>query len=903
MRLLPRLRSSWRGLVRRSGFEAEMDEEFRHHIEMRAEELMRRGLAPAEAARQARIEFGHIDSHKEDARASRGLRLFDEIGFSWLDVKLGVRMLAKHPGLSLVSVIGMAVAIAIGAGTFSAIHAITDTTLPLPAGDRLVSIENDTDTPGHPNRQALFDFSLWRKELRSVRDVSAFRTETRNLIVPGRTPEVVAVALMSPSGFRAAGVAPLLGRTLVTDDDRASAPPVLVIGYEEWQRRFDGDRGVVGRTVRLGGTVYTIVGVMPRGFSFPVNHHFWVPLRLDPAAYPPGEGPEIQLFGRLVDGATLEQAQAEITTIGAHLAAAYPEAHARLHPRVVSYTLPYVDADDPAQLLALHALQLFIGLVLVVVAVNVAMLIYARTVTRAGEIAVRTALGASRRRIVLQLFAEAFVLSSAAAVIGIAIAAFGLEMTQQLLERSNAAGGMAPFWLDFRLTPTAAAYAAGLAVVAGAIVGVAPALKATGRRVQAGLQQLSLRGSRMELGRMWTAMIVAQVAVAVAIMPFVLFVAGQAVLRGVSEPSYPAERMLRATLSLEAPRASPSPEAAAAEEKARQVRFGRDAAELIRRIEAEPSVAAVTFASDFPGSGAEDRVEVESAAGGAGVVVTDHVDAKLFDTFGVRVLAGRAFTEADARESANTVIVDRSFAEQYLGGESGIGRRIRLLHRDERGELSPGEWLEIVGLVPNFTFKSDIGPADAHLYRATKAEAQPGRMTLVVRTHGAPPPSLAVRLRELAAAVDPTLQVQRPQTVADAEQDARHFLLYLGLAMATVALSVLLLSVAGIYAMMSFTVARRRREIGIRAALGASSHRVLTGIFARAGAQVGAGIGVGLALAVLVGRVMGGGPLTREGLALLAGVAALMTVIGLLAAFGPARQALRIQPTEALKAE
>src|SRR5690606_28479453 len=140
----------------------------------------------------------------------------------------------------------------------------------------------------------------------------------------------------------------------------------------------------------------------------------------------------------------------------------------------------------------------------------------------------------------------------------------------------------------------------------------------------------------------------------------------------------------------------------------------------------------------------------------------------------------------------------RSFAEQYLGGESGIGRRIRLLHRDERGELRPGEWLEIVGLVPNFTFKSDIGPADAHLYRATKAEAQPGRMMLVVRTHGAPPPSLAVRLRELAAAVDPTLQVQRPQTVAIAEQGARYFLLCLGLAMATVALSVLLLSVAGI---------------------------------------------------------------------------------------------------------
>lgn len=903
MRWLTRLRSLWHGLVHRREVEAEMDEEFHHHLALRTQDLMRHGLAPAEAARQARIEFGPIASHKTDARSARGLRVFDQIGFSWLDVKLGVRMLAKYPGLSLVSVIGMAVAIAIGAGAFGAIHAMTDASLPLPRSDRIVSIQNNTETPGNPNRHALHDVSVWREALSSVRDVSAFRTEARNLIIPGRTPDVISLARMSPSGFHAAGVAPLLGRSLIAEDDRTGAAPVLVIGYAEWQRRFGGNPGVLGRTVRLGGTVHTIVGVMPPGFAFPVNHHFWVPLGLDAGAFPPGEGPAVQVFGRLTDGATLEQAQAELAMIGMRLASTYPETHARLRPRVLAYADPYVGVDDPSMRYALHALQLFISLILVVVAVNVAMLTYARTVTRAGEIAVRTALGATRRRIVLQLFVEAFVLSCAAAVIGIAIAAFGLAATQQMLEHSRSAGGMAPFWLDFRLSPAAAIYVVGLAVVAAVIVGVVPALKATGKHVQAGLQRLALHGSRMELGRTWTSMIVAQIAVAVAIMPFVLFVAGQAVLRGVSEPTYPADRMLSATLSMEAPRTLPSPQTGSARDNAREARFGKQAAELLRRIEADPAVAAVTFASDFPGNGDKHRIEVESAAGAAGNVVTDRIAPNLLDTFGVSVLAGRGFTEADARKSSNTVIVDRAFAEQYLDGDSGVGQRIRLLHRNERGEVKPGEWLEIVGQVPTFTFKADIGPTDAHVYRATTTDAQSGRMALVVLTRGAPPVSLATRLRELAAAIDPTLEVQRLQTVAAAEQNARRYLLYLGLAMVTVAFSVLLLSVAGIYAMLSFTVARRRREIGIRIALGAKPFGLLTGIFARVGAQVGAGIGIGLALTVLIGRAMGSGPLTRDGVALLAGVAALMTAISLLAALGPARRSLAVQPAETLRDE
>lgn len=895
--MLARLRSLWRGARERTRVEQEMVEEFRHHLALRTEDLVRGGLSPAAAERQARLEFGHVETHRESARAARGLDFIDRLGFSWLDAKLGMRMVAKYPWLSGVSVLGMAVAIAIGTGAFAVISTLMDPSLPLPGDERIVSLQNNTENPGNPERRALHDFFVWREELRTLRDVSAVLTESRNLIVPGRAPEAVSVARMSPAGFRVAGVRPLLGRTLSEEDDLPGAEPVVVVAYEEWRERFEGRPAILGSTVRLGSRVHTVVGVMPQGFRFPVNHRFWIPLQRRRHEYAPGSGPAVHMFARLADGVRLEQAQAEIVTVGRRLAATYPQTHARLRPRVLPYTHPYTDVDDPFMVVLLHALRVFISLLLVLVAVNVAMLIYARTVARAGEIVVRTALGASRRRIVTQMFVEALVLSASAAAVGVAIAWFGLDRTQLLLERST--GGELPFWLRFRLTPGAALYGVGLAILAGILAGVLPALRATGRNVQAGLQQISSRGSRLALGRTWTAMIVAQVAVAVAIMPFVLQVASESVARGAGRPSYPADRMLQFDLAAEedATRGTPLTEA---ERALLAARFGQNAAEVVRRIETEPEVRAVTYASDFPGRGSWDRIEVEGRAG-RGFVVTDHVAPNLFSIFEVPVLQGRAFTAADARSGAAVAIVDRTFVERYLGGAPALGRRVREVSLDQAVEPQPEEWLEIVGVVPNFTFQYDFDPANAHVYRPASLEALGGAATLIARTHTPLPATLSARLREHAAAVEPTLLLHRIETVAAADRTGRQALLHLGLGTAAVAVSVLLLSAAGIYAMMSFTVARRRREIGIRSALGADPRRVIGGIFGRALAQLGSGIAGGLVLAALLGTALEAEMLRGRDFLLLGVVACLMTLIGLLAALGPARRSLAIQPTEAFR--
>jgi putative ABC transport system permease protein len=895
--LYARARSFWAGLRRPDQLEAEMDEEMRFHIEMEAERLAReRGLAPEEALRRAAVAFGGVEKRKEQGRDVRGLSA--AMGMS-LDFRLGVRMARRYPGLSLVSVVGMSAAIAVGAGGFGFVGALMDATLPLDEGERVVALQSsDVRNPGSPERQSLGDFLLWREELVSVRDLAAFVSDDANLAVPGGGTAAVGVARMTASGFRVARVAPVLGRPLLDADERPGAAPVVVVAHEEWRRRFGGDPGIVGRPVRIDTVVHTVVGVMPEGFRFPVNHRFWVPLRLDPAAYGPGGGPAILVFGRLADGATLERARAELSAAGARRAAADPASHGHLRPLVVPYTHAFIGIDSPAQAWLLRAAQLALGLLLVVVSVNVAILVYARTATRTGEIVVRTALGASRRRVVAQLFAEALVLSLASAVIGLAVAGLGLEAIQEFLLQGNAE--QLPFWVELGLSPALVAYATGLAVLAAVIMGVGPGLKATGRSVQAGLQQLSSGGSRMQLGRTWTALVVAQVAVAVALLPYSLFVAGQSVRRGIAEAAYPAGEILRASLSMEREGAPAGREAGAA-------RFRAGAAELVRRLEAEPAVSGVAFADRFPGSENVGRIEVEGA-GTRSWAWSSRVDVDLFAVLDVPVVAGRGFVESDAARGPGAVVVDRVFAERLLGGGNVLGRRVRQLAPaadGAPGEVEAGPWLEVVGVVPEFTvppaFEDGASPK---LYRPLSLADAPGAVQLAVRVRrGTEPAALAGRLREIAGSVDPALRLDELRTASDVERERRQLLLYIALGVVAVTGSVVLLSAAGIYAMTSFVVARRRREIGIRAALGALPHRLLAGIFGRAGAQLASGMAAGLVLAVGVDQALGGGLTTPRGMVLLSVVAALSTAVGLLAALGPARRALAVQPAETLRDE
>jgi predicted permease len=791
----------------------------------------------------------------------------------WLDVKLGLRMLIKYPGLALAGVAGIALVVAIASGAYSVIYTgFLVSSLPLDEGDRIVSIEIWDTVAGRPEPRSLYDYHVWRERLKSVREISAFRVLAPNLIVPGVPTESVVVASMSASGFRVSRVAPMMGRYFDEEDEREGAASVIVISESVWRDRFAADSAILGRTIQLGPTTYSVIGVMPKGYAFPVNHHFWIPLR---AGAPPSEplaGLPLMVFGRLAPGTRLESAQAEVAAIGQRTAAAFPKIYAQLRPQVLPYAHPFVGLHGSQDVFGLVAMQGFVVSLLVLVCLNVAILVYTRTAMRQAEIGLRTALGASRGRIVTQLFIEAFVLSLVAALAGVLIAALSLRRIASGIQ------GMAfelPFWMSFQLSPQAGLYALVLSVVAAAIIGVLPALQATRRGLQAGLRVAGSSGLR--LGKTWTVLIVAQVCFAVALLPPAVSSAWEDTRAGFAGLGFAAEEFLSAQLGTDG------------------TKFADRQSELLRRLEADPAVADVTFALANPGDEPNSRIEAQGAAETeVHDVRFNRVDVDFFRIFEVPILAGRRLESADIA-SGGAVVVNYSFAQKIFGGNA-LGRRIRY--------LDGGDWHEIVGIVGDFPAGVSPGMRDTplKLYHAAAAgEVQPA--ALAIRMRGGVPLTFAPRLREIALAVDTNLYVRNIRGLDEAMRTEQWQVRLTAAVFAAITLSVLMLSSAGVYSLMSFTVSQRRKEIGIRMALGADWRRILASIFSRVLLQLGAGAALGAVLVFWFERGSRGVIMRGHAPVVLPAVALAMIVVGVLAALGPARRSLRIEPTEALREE
>src|SRR5688500_2054882 len=425
-RFLRRLAAPFRS----SQAEHDLAREIRAHLQLLEDRFIAQGMSPDEARYAAQRAFGGVEQAKEHQRDARSFRWIDN---SRSDFKLGARMLAKYPGLSVVGGIGLSAAIAMSVAFFAFFHAYIYAPLPIEQGERVVAVENWNVEINNEEQRSIHDLVAWRSELGTIEQLSAFRTIGRNLIIPGGANEPVQIAEITPSAFALARVPPLHGRYLVEEDERPGAPPVVVIGNDVWQSRFAGDPSIVGREVRLGNTVHTLVGVMPAGFAFPVNHSYWVPLRLDLSAFGRRQGPAVFIFGRLAPGISITDAQAEVTAIGDRAAAQFPDTHAQLEPRVMPYAHPIMDIQGITTW-QFATMQATMSVLLVVVAVNLGVLVYARTATRQGEIAVRTALGATRSRIVGQLFIESLVLSAVAAGVGLVLTRFGLKTGHRLME-------------------------------------------------------------------------------------------------------------------------------------------------------------------------------------------------------------------------------------------------------------------------------------------------------------------------------------------------------------------------------------------------------------------------------------------------------------------------------------
>jgi putative ABC transport system permease protein len=812
----------------------------------------------------------------------------------------------------------MAVAIAIGSSSFALVRTLTAKWLPEDDAHRIVRLENVDVEDGSPAwKTTLYDLSLWRRGLGGVEELGAYRAWSRNVVFPDGRIDRGLVVEMAASAFRAVRAAPFMGRMLEDADERPDAPPVAVISYAAWRNRFQSDARVIGRSVSLGGTPHTVVGVMREGFEFPYGEQIWTPLTLRPEDYPAGDAPDLQVVARMAPASTVEGVQAELDALGAALAASQPETHATIRARV----LPFASRHSPQELWVIWGMQAMTALIVLIIGINVAILVYARTANRIGEIAIRTALGGSRARVVVQLFSEALVLSSLAAAAGLAAGQYALSALHRYL--TFFVGDEVPYWYTFRLDAPTVAYVAGLTVVAAVIVGVLPALKATGRRVQATLQRVTSSGSGLLLGRSWTALIVTQVAIAVWVLPFALSNLDGLVTRRGEAVELRTSDFVTATLELE--RKSLGTTAAESTEDFR-ARYRDLHAEVVRRVQADPTVAQVVRTNGPPVSASLGVVAVEgpvpplSFDDGRPVgmftaeavlkstilprprnsVAAARVDAVFFDAFGVPILAGRAFGAADVSSEPSTAIVNRRFAEEIFHGTDPLGRRIQVQSLYCLDACDEAPWLEIVGIVPDFPSDYGASAPVATVYQPLgDEELYP--FTLNVRGASTSPEAFANRLREIALSVDPMLSFRSIARLDEAIENNGSGLRLLSLILTLLPLSALLLSAAGIAALMAFTVDQRRREIGIRIALGADGRHVLSSVLSRAALQIGAGVFVGLAIVTF--RMWDDNWLNVRGAQLLASVVAVVAMVGLGATLGPARRGLRIHPTEALKGE
>ena len=879
-------------LFRSNRAERDLAREVDAHLQLLEDSYRAAGMSATEARHAARRSFGGVEQAKEHQRDTRTFR---PLAGASTDFKLGARMLLKSPGLTIVGVTALAVAISFGVAYFEFLTDFANPKLKFAGGDRIVGIVNVDLSSRTLNTQVASDFDRWRQQMRTVQDLGAEVTRGRNLVTDDGRADPVRAVEISASAFRVMPMQPVVGRPLVAADERPGAPAVAVIGYDVWLDRFGGDTQVAGRMVRIDNVPHEIVGVMPEGFAFPTNHNLWTPLRLNASGLTYGQGPSIRIFGKLAPGVGLAAAQAELDALVASAPAAARPRNVRAQVLGYGDSLRAPDRGG-AEMKALYAINLLFIALLGICGANVATLIFARTATREGEITVRTALGASRSRIVVQLVAEAFVLVAVAAIVGLFGASYLLKLGKSLLEEGL--GQPMPFWWDTALGADTLVYTAVLVVIASLLVGGVPALKATGRRLHGRLKQAGSTGSSPQFGRMWTAVVVAQVALTVV---FLLVVAGFGweaidIRRKFVEVSFPRADYLTGNLSMPG---SMTPD--------RRTVVLED---IVQRLRASSLVVDATYSTALPAMEDEQlRFQFASEAIDTDVkarfsdsepwVRGVQVGTNYFETYSQQLVAGRTFTPAEIASGQAVAVVDESFVQLVLGGRPAIGQLLRQRQADAKGPA--GRWFEIIGVVKDISTMPARKPYDAKLYRPLGSGPQPS-LHLVVRARENAA-ALATPLRKAAIDVDPALRLRDVLTLDRAADVEMKTLRYFIQSMAVISGVALLLSTAGIYALIAFTLTRRTREIGIRTALGASRGRVIVSVLRRALRQVATGVAIGAlpggALFSAQAREYGSG--AAMAMLITGAIAAFIIGVAVVACIAPVKRALRIQPTEALR--
>ncbi len=799
-------------------------------------------------------------------------------------IRYSARMLAKNPGVAAISVLALALGIGLTTTMFSIVYGALHRGLPFEEPHRIMHLERNNLAEDIESMEVtVHDYFDWREQQTSFGDIAAFYVGTANLSGSEDRAERYSGGFMTANSFEVLRARPLLGRTFTLGDDHPDAARVVIIGYDPWQNRFGGDPDIIGRTVRLNSEVTTIVGVMPQGFAFPLLNSLWLPMRQDPLEIERGDGVTLEVFGRLNSGVSMEQALVELNTIAKRLAMEYPETNEGVGAVIKPYTKEYV-GDEPSALL--YTMLVAVFFVLLIACANVANLLLARAAVRSKEVAIRSALGASRWRVVLQFMSETLVLSVVGAVIGIGIAYGGVSAFNAAIVDADP-----PFWIDIRIDPIALVFVLGLTLVATLLSGIIPAIKASGANVNEILKDESRGTSSLRLGAISKGLVIGEIALSCGLLVAAgLTIKSIVQLRNI-DYGFDTQGVFVARVGLFE---------AAYPDTVTRIQFFE---ELVERLEALPGARAAALTTNLPGTGSGRRrfaVEGEVYASDQDYPLTRRVLATsgFFETFGVSILQGRDFAPQDRADNLQVAIVNEAFAERFFPGESPLGRRIRLGRSD-----SEQPWLSIVGLAPDM-FMGGVDNENPEGIYVPLAQNDARFMSIAVAARG-DPLALARVVRDQVMAIDPDLPLYWVDSLAGFIAQGTWFYRVFGTLFMIFGFVALFLAGIGLYGVMAFSVSRRTQEVGVRMALGAQRGDVLGLILRQGLLQLGIGLFFGLALAALLSRML---QLVlfqvepRDPVIFLV-IALALLAIGLLASYIPARRATRVDPVAALRYE
>ena len=891
-------------LFRKRRLDADLDDELRFHLEMEEQENVRNGMSADEARRRARMRLGGLEQVKESYRERRGLPFLESL---FQDLRFALRSLRKTPGVTAAALLTLTLGIGIGTTIFSVANAVLLKPLPYKDPDRLVMLQwVKQNAPTQANETFSIPGSElleWQHNMEVFEGMAVFPGDWMPVASSLEPPERVVAQRCSPGFLSLLGVQPMLGRDFTPDEHRQSAH-VLILQYDIWKRAFHGGPDIIGKTVRLGSTAYTVIGVMPHDFLF-FSRATDMLIPIPDLSSGDTARRSVKAIARLKAGVTLEQAQAWADAFSKALDSDRPEAFQGWRVRLVTLSDVAAAEFKPALLALLGAVT---GVILIMCA-NLANLFLVKANRRAKELAVRAAMGASRARLVRLLLTESLILSAAGAAFGLAVCANLLPVLQAIVPSPYTNGEYLIQLDSIGIDGTVVLFAVSASLCAGLVFGLVPAIRSSRHDLSEGLKDVGHTSSGRGTPRLQKSLAVAQVAVSLVLAVGAILLVRSVVKLYSQGPGYRTEGLLHLhvrwpswafTDVLPGPEASPNERAQA--ETALALSFWRDVFDRVNAAVGVKSVSAggSTFIGYVEGGPITVEAGIEQSDQGSFTAFADTVTPNYFRAMGIPLLEGRIFGAADRLDGPPVVLVNEQAAQRFWPGEDPVGKRLK---RGNAG--SRNVWLQVVGVVGNVRLNGMDEPAPPVVYMSTTQDLRyVYGLHLLVRTDGEPSavaPAVVAAIRD----VNPNAVIRDVRPVQGYVDDwtwERRLAMHLLVGLAGLAL---LLATVGVYGVLSHAVGERTREIGIRMALGAD-RRTVIGAVLRQGLVVAVfGLVVGLGLAAIVTRFLrsllyGVEPLDPA--TLIVSAAALLAG-ALLASYLPGRRAAKVDPMAALRSE